>query len=77
MNTAQENADEKRQSDLDFLSTYISTERGATGQSNADVLGRLIVDAHRQLAELQATIEERDAQITNLNTRVETLVNLE
>ncbi len=65
---ADNHAAAKRDEDLGYLSTYISTEAGATGQSNADVLGRLVTDAHARLAVLEQRVEviEADLQTANL-----------
>ena len=54
---ADKHAAAKRDEDLGYLSTYISTEAGATGQSNADVLGRLVTDAHARLSDLALVMD--------------------
>ena len=54
---ARNNAARKREDDLAYLSTYISTDAGATGQTNADVLGRLLIDAHARLDELALVMD--------------------
>ncbi len=54
---ARNNAAHKREDDLAFLSTYISTDAGYHGNKNADVLGRLLIDAHARLGELEHSLD--------------------
>ena len=63
---ADKHAAAKRDEDLGYLSTYISTEAGATGQSNADVLGRLVTDAHARIVELESTLDAIKHSLENV-----------
>lgn len=60
---ARNNAAHKREDDLAFLSTYISTDAGYHGNKNADVLGRLLIDAHARLGELDVVLDRIAASL--------------
>jgi len=60
---ARNNAARKRDDDLAYLSTYISTDAGANGNQNADVLGRLLIDAHARLDDLHVVLDRIGASL--------------
>ncbi len=60
---ARNNAAHKREDDLAFLSTYISTDAGYHGNKNADVLGRLLIDAHARLGERDVVLDRIAASL--------------
>lgn len=63
---ARNNAARKRDEDLAACAAYVETDAGATGQQNADVLGRLLVDAHARIAELEQRLDE----LTEIKNRI-------
>jgi len=67
---ARNNAARKHDEDLLACSSYVETDAGATGQQNADVLGRLIVDAHARLDEIEKRLDEIPEHIGKLDARL-------
>ncbi len=68
---ARNNAARRHDEDLDACAAYVETEAGATGQQNADVLGRLIVGAHALLDESHEHIGKLDARLTAMLAAVQ------
>lgn len=63
---ARNNAARARDEDLAACAAYVETDAGATGQQNADVLGRLLVDAHARLDELGQVMDRIAQSLENV-----------
>lgn len=63
---ARNNAARTHEEDLLACSSYVETVPGATGQQNADVLGRLIVGAHARLDELERVLDAIKQSLENV-----------
>ncbi len=74
---AQNNAARTHEEDLLACSSYVETDAGATGQQNADVLGRLIVGAHARLDESHEHIGKLDARLTAMLAAVQIVERVE
>lgn len=63
---ARNNAARRRDEDLAACAAYVETEAGATGQQNADVLGRLLTDAQVRIDELERVLDAIKHSLENV-----------
>jgi len=72
---ARNNAARRRDEDLAACAAYVETEAGATGQQNADVLGRLLVDAQMRIDELEKVEQELRTRLERIGNSLESVVS--
>ena len=72
---ARNNAARRRDEDLAACAAYVETEAGATGQQNADVLGRLLIDAQARIDLLEKVEADLRARLERIGTSLESVVS--